>query len=288
MTERARSLEELVPEPRGAVELSVDEGGIRCDWRSRHAYVPLDAIHDVNVRDTIFHNARLVLAGHHGDTIELQVSNASPVTVQRVLLLALEERRYAKTGASPAFLLERQRGEEGDRSWDAWLEDLTLRATGAYREAALDPDALLALLSDPHQDVESRAAAAYVLLVGGSEEHLVQMIRVFITHALPPIVIALAHAAPGGDLLVTEELFREVLPYLNEAAAEALQGRTKARARDEKHTQVLSRALHRAKEEAAELARSEQDSASQGSKWRRLHSVSAGADTRWIGKTWAL
>jgi len=280
-----KSLSQLVPNSDGSVELSVDEGGVRCDWRSRHAYIPLAAIADVSVDATFFGGSRLVLTGAvgasvDGNEIRLHVTNATCVAIQRVLLVALEEQRNANRLSYPPALARENRPIE------EWLGDVARHATGNYRDAAFDHEVLAQVLADVHGDIEARAAAAYALLASGDDEHLVAVTRVFIMHAVPPLVLAAARAAAGGPALIPEDVVNEVAPYLPDADVEGLV--RMAVSNTDREARVTA-ALDRAKVLAAADARREQEeAAAQAPKWRRLHMGASGVDTRWVGKTWAL
>jgi len=256
----------------GPVEVSVDEGGLRCEWASRSAYVPLDAIVDVDVERTFFGGARLVVAAKDAK-LRLEVENC--VAVQGLVLLALQEARQGERLSEPRLARD-------GRGVEAWLRDVAAHARGTYREAPLD---LVAVLSAPHAPAEERAAAAHALLEVGDDSQLREVARVFVTHALPPIVLAAAHVARGGGALVPDDVAREMSRFLARDDAEAFDAVVVDADADQERR--VAAAFEHAKAEALERARRE-DPPAGNSRWRRLSSPTTGGDTRWVGKTWAL
>jgi hypothetical protein len=289
-------LMDLVPDPpSGPVDVTIDEGGMRCVWKShaRAAYIPLIAIEDVSVDETFFGGVRLVLDGHDDeDALELEISKtASPVAIQRVLLVGLEEQRRATPIALPETTA--MRIERRARALDEWLLDV-LRATDAgYRETPVDLRVLESVLADPHATVECRAASAWALLAASDldDDHLRSAITSIVGHALPPLVLAVAGVA-AGSVLIPDDVAAEVEVFLSPADRSAL-AKLRAsvpEASGERSARLLA-ALERAKEAAMARLKKEMDDLAEEnreSKWRRLHSASSGSDTRWVGKTWAL
>jgi hypothetical protein len=284
-------LTDLVSDPSGPVDVTIDEGGMRCTWKTHAAYIPLVAIEDVNIDETFFGGVRLVLDGHFDDDVlELEISKtASPIALQRVLLVGLEEQRQGHsrpTVALPETTL--MRIDRRERALDAWLLDVA--ATPGYRETPLDLRALEKVLADPHATIERRAAAAWALLTSSNDDHLSSAIASIVGHALPPLVLAVARVA-AGPVLIPDEIATEVEVFLSPADRSALAKLPAIEASEERTTRLLS-ALESAKEAAMARLKKEMDDlaeAQQGeSKWRRLHNASSGTDTRWVGKTWAL
>jgi hypothetical protein len=277
-----KPIDQLVPDAGGAVAVSVDEGGVRCRWRSRAAYIPLAVIKDVSLEQGLFGGNRLVLSGIAGGAIRLDVDAANCLSIHHILIVELDERARSPLAPSlPALARDGRAIEE----WFAAIARHSVR-TG-YRDAGLDLAAVTAVLSDSNADVEVRAAAAYALLTHGGDEHLLAVARVFVQRALPPLVLAAAHVARGGFALVPDDVWQELLPFLPPSDAAGLS--TLRIGDDPDCGTALASAFECAKEEARVAAQSAQDDgAAQRSKWRRLHAGTAGADTRWVGKTWAL
>src|SRR5262245_12324957 len=124
---------DLALDGRGDLDVSLDEGGLRCAWPHQATYVPLSAIADVRVEEGLFGGVSLVLVGMGGSSARLRLSSARSVELHGLLLRALHEQRTddtIATGRTPSAL-----ARDG-RSIDEWLAGATRLAMGTYRRGA--------------------------------------------------------------------------------------------------------------------------------------------------------
>jgi hypothetical protein len=267
-------LSALVPARRAKVQVALDEGGLRCAWKTGKGYVPFEALADAQLRRSPLGPAKLVLVAKGGDELALALAE-DPVAVHREIVARL----VGEVEAPETPPLAREA-----RALETWLDDVARRAeAGGYRDPGVDLDALAAILANEHAGAEPRAAAAFVLVGAAGGEILRAVARTFALHALPPLVLLAAWLAPGGEALVPREVVDEVKGYLSREDA-ALAGRQRPRA-DPERAPLIAAALREVTEEAILAARAA--SATPHAKRRRLQPHANALDgTRWVGRTW--
>jgi hypothetical protein len=187
--------------------ITLDDGGVRArSWDGPCTYVPFTEIDDARVDFKAFGIALLRLVKR--DTVStLRLAHDEALFVQASLLPHVGMKASVPAIAS---LLARN-----GRPVDVWLADVRARVqTDGYREAAMDSAALVAVLDDARVAPDVRAAASHALLHGRREDDVVAVVRAFVRHALPPIVVVATALAPGGAALVPEGMWDDALLYL--------------------------------------------------------------------------
>jgi hypothetical protein len=281
-------LSELIQDPDGPVHVLLDEGGLRCSWRSDAAYVPFAALTDANLtQGSLSGRTLLSLTGVLGEELHVRLENGNPLSVVGAIFAELSARR-----ASPRrpLALPAELARDG-RPLDAWISCLLPQvAERGYREVHLDRARLGAIFADDRAEVEARSAAAFLLVAAAEPEELRPLVRAFVLRALPPLVLVAARLTPGGAALVDDPVLEEqrrLLPHDDRASLERARA---ASTRDPGREALLAQALRAATAEAlAEAQRGgELESPLPGGGLKRLHSRGAAAANAWVGRAWAL
>ncbi len=251
--------------------VSFDEGGVRQVDGEHRAYFPFAAMSGVELKSrTLRHPAVVALDSAGGSTVLFAGPEA--LEVHRALLEHLEVRRGRVAAAGPAHW------GRGDRELEVWLADVRSPDVGTYRDGSLVPIAL-AVFEDADADIESRAAAAHVLVTRAGGGDLVRVAKTLAARPLPPLVQVAACLAEGGADLVSEDVFTEAAAFLGDK--DRASARSVPMVRSERHTAAAAQA----RKELADTV------PHRGVTPQRHHRKAAGADrdaSRWIGKSWGL
>lgn len=213
--------------------VTIDDGGVRATQIGKASYIPFTDITDARVDFRPFGVALLRLVTR-GATITLRVVHEEALFVHAAI--------SPHIGVKPSVPAVAGVLARNGRPFDVWLADIRSGAGSGYRAAPIDSSALVAVLDDTNAAADVRAAAAYALLHDGREEDLVAVVRAFVRHALPPLVVVVASLAPGGAALVPEPMWRAALEFLStEEATQALETSSRVVHIDEGHVYDLLR-----------------------------------------------
>lgn len=195
-----------------AVELGVDEAGVRVMHRGASTYWPFQLLRDARIQVRGL-TPRLVLRDRTGRAVvELPLLGESAHSHGRRLCEEVQAGvSAAKPLDEPLDTLRR-----GERSMKDWLEDsrrLLSGAQGNYR-ARIGEEQLLATLDDAAAPVEARAAAAHALLSAGTPRAREEAEK-RIGPASPPLLQVAVRLAPASREAVSDADLEEALAALD-------------------------------------------------------------------------
>lgn len=180
----------------------LDEGGIRVATPVTR-YVSYLSIRQVERELRLIGGTVLLITTDQDHVVEVDLPFMTNIPA---LVASLSER-------SQAALLTRRNmaSRRGDLTQWISLVSTSHRAGGMYRASFVDTELLEQTLADVTDVPEARAAAAHALLAEGRAD----IVRARIHPLSPPQLLAATYLAPGGDQIVSRELFEGILPYLD-------------------------------------------------------------------------
>ena len=199
--------------------VAVDEGGVRVRQLGVASYWPLQVLGGAKIE----HRMSAL-----GDAFELLDRTGRPVVT-----VPLWGR--TRDDAERLVVEINQRIEEGTRELTGaiarlkrkgrlvseWLHDLReegerLAEQGAgFRGQALDTDALLEAIEDPHFIAGDRAAAAYLLLCARSDAYA-ERVQAVLDESSPPLLLAVCAVASSKKLLRDPDAFAEAVEHIDD------------------------------------------------------------------------
>jgi hypothetical protein len=193
--------------------VTVDEGGVRLQRGWRRRYIPFDRIADARIAAGAFGAPRLEIVEHDGRADGVRTSE-SPSEVLGAILDRVHPFAPAPAAAQ-AFA-------RAGRSLADWRRAIDAQVGGghlAYRDGAASLEQLATVVGDAHVDPELRAGVAYALLTSGIPEGR-EAVAATLGRAPPPILVAMAAAAPGGAEIVAREDVVQAESYLGDMGSQ--------------------------------------------------------------------
>lgn len=203
---------------RGLFEVWIDQGGLRIKptGKGRGVYIAMAAL-DAATLETFMGETMLVLDLAGGKEHIFAVAHPAPLE-----LLAAIDAEIAAYDKKPESSRTAELARK-DRPLLTWLSEgvTCIDRTATYREAAPVSE-VDAAVREAHEAPEIRAVATYAVLCSGDASAFEDVARLLRTVPLPPVVVAAAWLAPGGDVLVPTDALAEVVPFLSDDDRAAL------------------------------------------------------------------
>lgn len=211
---------------RQAVEVALDEGGLRLSTRDGLAYWPLERLEEPLVIGRWLGRVELVVA-QHGDEEPERIVLFHPDAIAEAQGLAREVGKRID-GLRRVLPPNAQQLEPHGDDWPTWrrrIEDAVRTPGGAsaFRTARLGREDLKSLVRDVRLPANVRAAAAYGLLRRAPDD-APTLLQDVLSEASPPILVTLVAIAAGDRPVVDNAAIAAALPYVSdELQSEVLQ-----------------------------------------------------------------
>ncbi len=199
-----------------ALDVTMDESGLRVTGDGPSEYVPLSMIEGASFSSML---GRAVLTLHTASgkrRLPLAAAHTSDVQAIVDACLALSRGAAPTAAAAPAHRAGSPLAALLARSaqpLDVWLSRVRDAATGdAYREQAVDIEALTGAAEDRGADLELRAAAAHAVVWSRDEERTARVMAVAGPKAPPLLIVATTLATAAGSYVAGFEAALDYLP----------------------------------------------------------------------------
>ncbi|MBW2524597.1 MAG: hypothetical protein JRI23_10495 [Deltaproteobacteria bacterium] len=213
-----------VASARKAVEVALDEGGLRFAGGDGLTYWPLEQLDEPVVIGRWLGRVELVLR-HVDEERSERIVLFHPDAIAEAQRLEREtaKRIDALRRDLPPGAAELQRRGDALQPWlDRIDEVVSPRGGGAtFRSATLDRESLKALVRDVRFTADVRGAAAYGLATVAPKD-APALLRDVLTDATPPLVVALVALAPLDETVVSKQAIAAAMAYVDEELGSAV------------------------------------------------------------------